>query len=93
MHTSSKKKDEVTFFKFLFCVHVCPPPQMYVYAPTCMQCHQRPKEGVRLPVTGVEDGFKLLCGCSELNPNPLVEQPVSHLSNPLKSHFQNVLLF
>jgi hypothetical protein len=37
------------------CVNVC----LYVcICTTCMQCFQRPEEGVRLPGTGVTDGCK-----------------------------------
>ena len=32
-------------------------------------------EGTRYPVTGVTDSYKLPCGCWELNPDSLGEQP------------------
>jgi hypothetical protein len=33
-------------------------------------------EGVRSPGTGIVDSCELSCGCWELNPGPLEEQPV-----------------
>ena len=47
---------------------------MYIYT-TYMQCLVRdPKEDVGSPGTGV--GCRISCGCWELNPAPLEEQPV-----------------
>jgi hypothetical protein len=39
-------------------------------------------EGVRSPGTGVTDRYELLCGCWELNPVPLEEQPVLSTTKP-----------
>ena len=36
----------------------------------------KPEEGVRVPETGVTDGYELPWECWELNPGPLQEQPV-----------------
>lgn len=39
---------------FILCVSVCP-ICMSIYYTTCIQCPQRPEEGIRYPGTGVID--------------------------------------
>jgi hypothetical protein len=39
-------------------------------------------EGVRSPGTGIIDNCELPCGCWELNPGPLEEQPVLSTAEP-----------
>lgn len=40
------------------------------------------REGVRSPETGMTDSYELPCGCWELNPGPLEEQPVVLTTEP-----------
>lgn len=40
-------------------------------------------KGVRFPRTGVRDSHVLSCGCWDLNPGPLTEQPVLLATQPL----------
>ena len=44
--------------------------------------HICPCEGVGSTGTGVTDSCELLCGCWELNPAPLKEQPVLLTAEP-----------
>ena len=74
-----------TFFRFY--VYVCF-TCMYVYICMCVlavcmyayhfhvSCPWRPEEGTRFYSIGLENGCKSPCGCLELNPEPLEEQPV-----------------
>ena len=52
--------------------------------PVCVQCWRWPVEGDRLLGAGVPGGCEPLCGCWELNPDSLQEEPVlladKHLS-------------
>ena len=52
------------------------------YLHTCVQYLQRPEEGIRSLGTGVTGGCELPCGCWELNPGPLEEQPVLVTTEP-----------
>lgn len=38
--------------------------------------HPQKTEGADSPGTGVTDGWELPCGCWDMNPDPLQEQPV-----------------
>lgn len=56
-----------------------------------------PKEArgrIGSPGTEITEGCELLCGCWELNPDSLEEQPVTltmiHLPKPLKFLFKNL---
>jgi hypothetical protein len=50
--------------------------------------YHRPKEGLRSPGTEVTDSCEPPCGCWELNPDPLEEQPMPLRSVPfLQPHF------
>ena len=49
------------------------PVSMTVY---CVQCPLTPEESVRFLGTGGTDSCVLPCGCWELEPSPLEEQPV-----------------
>jgi hypothetical protein len=42
----------------------------------CIWRPWKPEDGIRFPVIGVTGSCKLPCGCWELNPGPLQEQPV-----------------
>jgi hypothetical protein len=42
----------------------------------CVWCTWGPEKGVESSGIGVTDGYELPCGCQELNPGPLEEQPV-----------------
>lgn len=46
----------------------------------CAGCPQMPESVIRSPRTGVTDSCELLCGCWELNPGPLEEQPETSLA-------------
>lgn len=52
----------------MFFLHV------YMYT-TCMQCPQKPEEGVRSPGTGVRDTCESLCRYWKMNPGSLQEHP------------------
>jgi hypothetical protein len=55
----------------------------YIYIWTeCIQCPQRPEEGVRSLGTGVRDSYELPCGCWELNLGPPEKQPVLLRAEP-----------
>jgi hypothetical protein len=56
----------LTFILFLCSLVIC----LYVY------------EGFRSPAIGVSDRCELSCGCQELNPGPLEEQPVLLTTEP-----------
>lgn len=48
---------------------------MFVHMCTvCMQCLERPEEGVRSPKSKVTSCFEPSCGCWKPNPHPLKEQ-------------------
>ena len=59
----------------------------------CAQYTKQLEVGIGLPGTGVKGGFELTCGCWELNPGPLQEQPVllttEHLSESYFFFFFN----
>ena len=57
----------------------------------CMQCPQRPAEGIRYTRTGVTDSCELLCGCWEWNPGPQKEQAALLSTKP--SPHPPILLF
>lgn len=52
---------------------------------TCAWYLQRPEEGTVLPGTGATDGFELLYGSWELNPEPLKESQVLITTERLSS--------
>lgn len=72
------------FHMFFFnCIYFC----VYGVLPTCMfvnclcaRCLWRPEEDVDSPGTGVADSCEPLCWCWELNPDPLLEDPVLLIS-------------
>jgi hypothetical protein len=49
-------------------------------------------EGVRFPGTGVTDSCELSCGCRELNPVLLQEQPVLLTIEPPLRHMQSYFM-
>lgn len=49
----------------------------------CLQCPQRPEEGNRSPGTGIIRGCELSSRCWELNLNPLLEQLVLFIAEPI----------
>ena len=54
---------------------------MYVLSDLSAWCLQWPEEGTGFSET-VTDGCELACGCWELNPGPLQEQPVIFKAEP-----------
>lgn len=58
------------FIYFLIYVYEC---LLECLCTTCIQCPQKPEEGVKSPETRVADNCERLCGCSESNPDPLEE--------------------
>lgn len=60
----------------MFCLHVC----LYTM---CLQCPQRPGEGVRFPETRITDGCEPTCWCWESNLDHLEQQPVLLTALPL----------
>ena len=71
--------NEFTFY-FLFCVYGC--FACMCLCTMCMQYPQRPEEDIRSHGTEVKDNCQLPCGCWELNPGPLQEQPVLLTTEP-----------
>lgn len=47
-----------------------------------VQCPRGPVEGIESPRTGVTDNEPPPCGCRDLNPNPLEEQPMHLAAEP-----------
>ena len=68
-------KDSLSFFfkiiLFILCKSVLPLCR-YVHHMNVSCCPRRSEEGIRSPGIGVTD--ELLCGCSELNLDPLQKQ-------------------
>ena len=68
-HTKQQNAIQGQGFAFILCALV-------FYLHVCLY------EGVRSPGTGDTDSCELTCGCWELNPGPLKEQPVPITAEP-----------
>ena len=64
------------FFCLRLMLHVCVLPVQMSALCACLVPLEDKKERVGSPGPGVTGGYELLCGCWELNPGLLQEQPV-----------------
>ena len=53
-----------------------------IFCRVCALCPQKSEDGMGSPGPGVRDSCRLLCGCWELNPGPMEEQPVLLTTEP-----------
>lgn len=80
----------VYYCLFLFYVYDCLSTYVtgyYIY----IWCPKSSEEGVSSPGSGVMDLCEPPCGCRELNPGPLVEQPVRLTAEPFLPSLKNSL--
>jgi hypothetical protein len=82
----------VSFEKFIFTLCIWMFYLNVCLCTTCVQCSQRPEEGMGSPGIIVKTNCELPCGCSESSPGPLEEQPaLSTVEPPLQASLHLVL--
>ena len=75
-------------YKITNCIGVWMFAWIYLRILCACSTPRRPEEGVRQVSSVIADSCELTCGCWELDPGPLVEQPVHLIAEPyLQPHW------